>query len=100
LNIFQSKKNWLALFGWTTSLSFAIPLAIFFIYYWSFPLFVLGFIYSMVILGSHGTFWHHRYSSHRAFQFKNNFFINICSNLFIKYGVLFVILLGQYFIIY
>jgi stearoyl-CoA desaturase (delta-9 desaturase) len=38
----------------------------------------------MVFLGSHGTFWLHRYSTHRAFQFKNSFFRNICRNLAIK----------------
>lgn len=84
LNIFSTKKNWLPLFGWITSLSFTIPLLVFIFHYWSWKLALLGFIYSMVILGSFGTFWYHRYSTHRAFKFKNNFFRNICRNLVIK----------------
>lgn len=84
LNCFKSVKNWLPLFGWTTSLSFAIPLVIFFTHYFSWPLFFLGLFYSMVILGSHGTFWLHRYSTHRAFRFKNRWARAICRNLVIK----------------
>jgi stearoyl-CoA desaturase (delta-9 desaturase) len=38
----------------------------------------------MVVLGSHGTFWFHRYATHRAFKFKNPFVRNICRNLVIK----------------
>jgi len=84
LNIFRSKKNWLSVFCWTTSLGLVIPLFIFFIYFWSWKLAVLGLAYSMVAMGSHGTFWLHRYSTHRAFKFKNSFFREICRNLVIK----------------
>ncbi len=84
LNLVKSKKNWLPVFGWVTTLSLAIPLTLFFVYYFSIPLFILGFIYSMVILGSHGTLWLHRYGTHRAYQFKNNFFRSLCRNLVIK----------------
>lgn len=84
LNIFESKKNWLPLFSWVTSLSFIVPLIFFFTRYWSWKLACLGFVYSMVILGSHGTFWLHRYSTHRAFRFKNKLFRNVCRNLVIK----------------
>lgn len=84
LNIFKDKKNWLALFCWVTALSFAIPLGVFFTKYFSFKLCVFGFIYSMVCLGSHGTFWLHRYSTHRAFKFQSRFIAAICRNLVIK----------------
>jgi fatty-acid desaturase len=84
LNIFRSKKNWLAVFAWFTTLSFTIPLFIFFTHYFSFKLAALGFIYSMVVLGSHGTFWFHRYSTHRAFKFTNAFVRELCRNLVIK----------------
>ncbi len=84
LNVFRDRRNWLALFGWTATLSFAIPLAIFFIYFFSWPLFFAGFVYSMVLLGSHGTFWLHRYSTHRAFKFRNGFVRMLCRNLVIR----------------
>ena len=84
LNIFHSRKNWLSLFSWTASLSFAVPLLLFLFFHFSFWLFGLGLIYSMVILGTHGTVWLHRYSTHRAFQFRNRFFRLICRNLVIR----------------
>ena len=84
LNIFRTKKNWLSLFAWITSLSFTIPLIIFVTYFWSWKLALIGFVYSMVFLGSHGTFWLHRYSTHRAFKFQNSFFRNLCRNLVLK----------------
>jgi stearoyl-CoA desaturase (delta-9 desaturase) len=84
LNIFRSRKNWLAFFSWTTSLSFAIPLVIFLTKYFSWPLALLGFVYGMVFMGSHGTIWLHRYSTHRAYTFKNDFFRNLCRNLVVK----------------
>jgi fatty-acid desaturase len=84
LNVFRSKKNWLVCLGWTLSLSCAIPLVLFFTRYVSFPLIVVGFVYSMVIMGSHGTFWLHRYCTHRAFKFRNEFWKQVCRNLVIK----------------
>jgi sn-1 stearoyl-lipid 9-desaturase len=84
LNIAVSRKNWLALFGWVTSLVFVIPLVLFFIYYFSWPLLLAGFIYSMVFLGSHGTVWLHRYSTHRAFRFSGPFARTLCRNLVLK----------------
>jgi fatty-acid desaturase len=84
LNVFATRKNWISLFGWTTTLSFAIPLVIFFKDYASVWLILAGFFYSMVILGSHGTFWLHRYSTHRAFKFRNPLVRTLCRNLVIK----------------
>ena len=84
LNFIKNRKNWLAFFGWATSLVFAIPLALFFIYHFSWWLVLAGLLYSMVALGSHGTFWLHRYSTHRAFQFRNPLVRELCRNLVIK----------------
>lgn len=84
MNVFQSKKNWLPLLGWSLSASLAIPLIIFLTHYFSWPLFFLGLAYGMVAMGSHGTFWLHRYGAHRAFVFRNKFVIWVCRNLVIK----------------
>ena len=84
LNVFRSRKNWLPLFGWTWTLSLAIPLGIFLTHYLSWPLVLAGFLYSMVLMGSHGTFWLHRYCTHRAYQFRNPLVRMICRNLVIK----------------
>lgn len=84
LNIISSRKNWLSLFSWTASLSFAVPLFIFLTRYASLPLMLAGFVYSMVFMGSHGTFWLHRYCTHRAFTFRNKWVRLVCRNLVIK----------------
>ncbi len=84
LNVFKNRKNWLTFFGWATSLSLALPLTIYFVYYCTWSLSFGMFLYSMVAMGTFGTFWHHRYTTHRAYQFKNNFFLQLCRNLVIK----------------
>ncbi len=84
LNPFQSRKNWLSLFYWTANLSLVIPFVIFLKYFFSFPLLLIGMTYSMVILGTYGTFYLHRYSTHHAFTFKNSFWRLIGRNLVIK----------------
>lgn len=84
VNVLADRRNWLPFFGWFASLSFAVPLYIFLRYHFSIPLLLLGFVYSMVGLGSHGTFWLHRYSTHRAFRFRNPLVRSICRNLVVK----------------
>jgi hypothetical protein len=84
LNIFHSRKNWLSFFGWLSTLSFTLPLGVYFVRFFSWPIALAGFIYGAVILGSHGTFWLHRYSTHRAFCFRNALVREICRNLVIK----------------
>jgi stearoyl-CoA desaturase (delta-9 desaturase) len=84
MNIFQSRKNWLPLAGWLVVLFFAPFFFAFFIHYFTWKLFIIGFIYSMVILGTHGTVYLHRYSTHHAFTFSNRFWLFIVRNLVIK----------------
>jgi fatty-acid desaturase len=83
-NIFKSKKNWLAFFGWFQILCLAPFFVLFFAKYFTWWGVVAGFFYGMVLMGSHGTIWYHRYSTHRAFKFKNNFWRFITRNLVIK----------------
>jgi len=84
INIFQSRKNWLALSGWLVVLFFAPFFFAFFIHYFTWKLFIIGFIYSMIILGTHGTIYLHRYSTHHAFTFSNRFWLFIVRNLVLK----------------
>ncbi len=84
VNIFRSRKNWLALFGWVVVLFFAPFFFLFFTHYFTWKLCLLGFIYSMVIMGAHGTVYLHRYSTHQAFAFRNSFWLNLCRELVIK----------------
>lgn len=84
LNVFKARKNWVPFFSWFTSLSLSIPLFIFLFNYFSIWLLLAGFVYSMIILGSHGTFWLHRYGTHRAYEFKNRFVREICRNMVMR----------------
>src|SRR5207302_1315571 len=72
VNPFISKKNWLPFVGWFFTLSLSLPFFTFLFHYFSWKLLFLGLAYSMVGLGTFGTVWFHRYSTHRAFQFRND----------------------------
>ncbi len=84
INILKSKKNWLPFFSWFGTFVLALPFLIFFIYFFTWPLFFIGIVYSMVILGTYGTIYYHRFSTHRAYKFTNAFSKFICRNLVIK----------------
>ncbi|MFT6867573.1 MAG: fatty-acid desaturase [Cyclobacteriaceae bacterium] len=84
LNVIRDKKNWISFISWFWILSaLAFPI-VFFIKFFTWPLAIVGFLYGMVILGTHGTVWYHRYCTHGAFKFKNNFWKGFTRNLGIK----------------
>ncbi|MDF1864036.1 MAG: fatty acid desaturase [Saprospiraceae bacterium] len=84
LNIFKTKKNWLGFLSWFWLLAISPFFILFFVKYFSWKLALVGFLYSMVLMGSHATIWYHRYSTHRAFRFKNVFWRFLTRNLVIK----------------
>ena len=43
-----------------------------------------GFLYGMVLMGTHGTVWFHRYSTHRAYTFRNTFWRGLTRHLVVK----------------
>lgn len=84
LNVFKDKKNWLPFLSWFSVACLFPFLVIFSFYYFSWPLLIAAFVYGMIIMGTHGTIWHHRYCTHNAYKFKNNFWRFITQNLTIK----------------
>lgn len=84
LNIFRDKKNWLSFTSWVMVLLLAPCLFLFIFKFFTFKLLLVAFVYSMVILGTHGTIWHHRYCTHRAYKFSNGFWRFFTQNLTIK----------------
>jgi len=84
LNILTSKKNWLPFFSWSLILLFAPFFFLFFFHYFTWKLLIIGFVYSMVILGTHGTIYLHRYGSHNAFTFSNKFWLFFTRSLVVK----------------
>lgn len=84
LNIFRSRKQWLPFSSWFGVVCMAPFLVAFFVLHFSWPLFAIAFVYSMVLMGSHGTVWYHRYGTHKAFEFSNGFWRVLTRNLVIK----------------
>jgi fatty-acid desaturase len=84
LNVFKNKKNWLSFMSWMMIVVLAPFLFIFLFKYFSFKLLIAAFVYSMIIMGTHGTIWHHRYCTHGAYQFRNNFWRFFTQNLTLK----------------
>lgn len=84
LNFLKSKKNWLPFLSWFFTLALAVPLFIFVFYFFSWKLLFVGMFYSLAVLATHATIYYHRYSTHKAYQFKNSFWRFICRNLVIK----------------
>ena len=84
LNVFRDRKNWLPFLSWFSVLCLFPFLIVFILFYFSFPLLVAAFVYSMILMGTHGTIWHHRYCTHNAYKFKNGFWRFITQNLTIK----------------
>lgn len=84
LNIFRCRKNWLPLLSWIKVLCLSVFFFIYIFNYASWGSAMLAFGYGMIIMGTHGTIWHHRYCTHGAYTFKNNFWRFITQNLTIN----------------
>lgn len=81
LNVFGDKKKWLPFLNWAKVVCLVPFLVLFVTQYFSWWLLLAGGVYGMIFMGSHGTVWHHRYCTHGAFTFRNNFWRFITRNL-------------------
>ena len=84
INIFNDKRNWFPFMAWFWVLCLSPFFFLLLFKYFNIGLVLVGAVYGMVIMGSHGTMWYHRYSTHNAFVFKNNFWKFISQHLVIK----------------
>jgi len=84
LNVFKDKKNWLSFTSWLLVLLLAPFLFLFIFKYFSVSGLIIAFVYGMMVMGTHGTIWHHRYCTHRAYKFRNNFWRFFTQNLTLK----------------
>src|ERR1019366_7344894 len=82
-NVFRSKKQWLPLLNWAATVMLLPFLISFVLFHFHWYLVAVGFLYSMVVLGTHGTVYLHRYGTHRAFAFKNRLVRFVVRNLVI-----------------
>lgn len=84
INLFRSKKNWLGLTSWIWVITLLPFLIVFFFHFFAWWLLPIGFLYSMVGMGSYGTIWFHRYATHKAYKFSHPFWRFITQNLVIR----------------
>src|ERR1700733_10156136 len=84
MNIFKTKKNWISFVSMLMLLGM-VPFCVLFITkYFSWYLVIAIVVYSMVIMGTHGTIWYHRYCTHKSYKFKHPIWRIITQNLTIK----------------
>jgi sn-1 stearoyl-lipid 9-desaturase len=84
MNLWRSRKNWLAFSNWFWALALTPFLIVFLTSYFSWPLVLAGFVYSMVGMGSYGTVWLHRYGTHRTYVFSHPAWRLLVQNLVIR----------------
>lgn len=84
LNVFENRKNWLPLFSWIKIFCLIPFFFAFLICYLEWWTIAAAFVYSMIIMGTHGTIWHHRYCTHGAYTFSNKFWRILTQNLTIN----------------
>src|SRR5437764_6603098 len=71
INIFHSKRNWISFIGWFKIICM-LPFLYFFVFHYFSFLHLAAFIfYAMIVMGTHGTIWFHRYCTHHSFRFTN-----------------------------
>lgn len=84
INIFKSRKNWISLMSWLMVV-FMLPFFFLFLFkFFSWPLMIAIVVYSMIIMGTHGTIWFHRYCTHNSYTFKHPIWRFVTQNLVIK----------------
>lgn len=81
LNIFKTKKNWLPFLSWSKLLCLFPFLLLFVFKYFTWWGLLAGFVYGMIVMGTHGTIWYHRYGTHAAYKFRNKFWRFFTRNL-------------------
>lgn len=84
INVFKSQKNWISLISWVMILCMVPFLFLFVAKFFSWPLVICVVIYSMIIMGTHGTVWFHRYCTHKSYKFGHPIWRFLTQNLVIK----------------
>lgn len=84
INIFKSRKNWISAISWVMVLAMLPFFYLFLTEYFSWPLVGVLVAYSMLVMGTHGTIWFHRYCTHKAYRFSHPVWRFITQNLVIK----------------
>jgi fatty-acid desaturase len=84
INVFKSRKNWISFVSFLMLIGMLPFLYLFLFKYFSWYLVVAIVVYSMVIMGTHGTIWLHRYCTHKSYGFSHPLWRILTQNLVIK----------------
>src|SRR5947208_5692292 len=84
INIFKTKKNWISFVSFLMIACLVPFLSLFLFKYFSWWLVAAIVLYSMVIMGTHGTIWLHRYCTHKSYTFSHPLWRILTQNLVIK----------------
>lgn len=84
INIFKTRKNWISLISWLMAFCMLPFLIAFLVYHFSWILVGVIIIYSLVVMGTHGTIWFHRFCTHKSYKFSHPVWRFITQNLVVK----------------
>src|SRR5689334_9707630 len=84
INVFKSRRNWISAIGWFMILCMTPFFYFFLVHFFSWQLLVALLVYTLIIMGTHGTIWYHRYATHRSYKFSNPVWRFITQNLVIR----------------
>ena len=84
INIFKSRKNWITMISWLMATCMLPFFYLFVTQYFSWWALLVIPVYAMIIMGTHGTIWFHRFCTHKAYKFSHPIFRVITQNLVIK----------------
>jgi stearoyl-CoA desaturase (delta-9 desaturase) len=84
INIFKTKKNWISFISWLMAACMLPFFVVFITQYFSWQLLIAFIVYSMIIMGTHGTIWFHRYCTHNAYTFSHPVWRIITQNLVLR----------------
>ncbi|KIC96225.1 fatty acid desaturase [Flavihumibacter solisilvae] len=84
VNVFKSRKNWISMISWFMIVCMIPFIVLFVAKHFSWPLFICAAVYSLIIMGTHGTIWFHRYCTHKSYKFSHPVWRFFTQNLVIK----------------
>ena len=84
LNIFACRKNWISSLAVVMIVSMLPFLYLFITRFFSWQLLIVVLLYALIVMGTHGTVWFHRYCTHRAYKFSSPVWRFITQHMVIK----------------
>ncbi len=84
INVFKNKRNWITAISWVMAVCMFPFFIVFITKYITWQLALFAVFYAMIVMGTHGTIWFHRYCTHNAYKFSNGFWRIFTQNLVLR----------------